>query len=176
MKLAVFHNLPSGGAFRVLHDKLKHFKERGHAASLYSFSTADHNFLSLDRLAERSHVEPLRFQGIFRFRDYFRATRRVAEAINRSDAEWVFVSKCRFFGSPPILRYLKKPVVFYSHEPLRIRQYEMLAGGSPDRRFGYFTNFMDLPPGRKVRKLLRVFGHFFVKAHDRRSMRSARLV
>ncbi|MGH7198613.1 MAG: glycosyltransferase, partial [Candidatus Omnitrophota bacterium] len=42
--------------------------------------------------------------------------------------------------------------------------------------FGYFTNFMDLPPGRKVRKLLRVFGHFFVKAHDRRSMRSARLV
>jgi glycosyltransferase involved in cell wall biosynthesis len=167
MKLAVFHNLPSGGALRVLHDKMRRFKENGHTLSLYSFSTADHDFLPLERWADRAHIEPLSFGGFFRFRRYFKAARAVASLIDRSDADFVYVTKCRYFGSPPLLRYLRKPHVFYSHEPLRIRSYESRAGGNARARW---------TPFELMRKAGNVRSHFIVRREDRRSIRSARRV
>jgi glycosyltransferase involved in cell wall biosynthesis len=171
-KLAVFHNLPSGGALRVLRDKLKGFKRRGYTVSLYSFSTSERDFMPLDRLADRSHVEPLHFKGFFRYQNYFKATRMVAEVINRSDADLVFVTKCRYFGSPPLLRYLRKPHVFYSHEPLRIRSYEALANGNG----APLAALTGLTPFQMIKKSVKIRDHFIVKREDRRSMRSARLV
>ena len=50
MKLAVFHNLPSGGALRALYDKIRYLEERGHSVTLYTFTSAEEDFLPLPRL------------------------------------------------------------------------------------------------------------------------------
>ncbi len=175
-KLAVFHNLPSGGALRVLHDKMRVMKERGYTISLYSFSSAEQDFLPLGTWADRVVVETLRFEGPSRFENYDRATRRIAEAINASDAEWVLIGKCRYFGSPPVLRYLKKPHIFYSQEPLRIGPYEALANGNAAIHLTGWLEFFRQPLRQQIRKIISLPDRAHIKGEDRRSMWAAKRV
>lgn len=108
MKIAVFHNLPSGGALKALSKMMEVLQKRRHKLSLYSFSTAEHDFVSYPELQEEPVIEPLHYEGWNRFDAYRKVSRRVADRINQSDCDFVFVHKCRFMGAPSILQYLKK--------------------------------------------------------------------
>jgi glycosyltransferase involved in cell wall biosynthesis len=178
VNIALFHNLPSGGALRVLYDQISAFKKRGWKVSLYSFSTADNDFLAVASRADEFFTEPLLFKGLFRFRNYREATRKIAEKINSSSADLVFVSKCRFFGSPPVLRFLRKPLIFYSHEPLRILEYESLAhspanGSSAGRLWPAFRR---MSVAVKARKILGWRERVLRKKEDRKSILAAPIV
>src|SRR5438270_5425310 len=45
MKIAIWHNLPSGGAKRALHDQVVGLKARGHELEVWCPSSADPNYL-----------------------------------------------------------------------------------------------------------------------------------
>jgi len=176
LTIAFFHNLPSGGALRALYGKIRVLKEKNHKVALYAFSTSDMDFFPLRKIADENFIEPLRFRGIKRYRNYFRATRLVAQRINHSDAGIVIVEKCRFFGTPPILRYLKKPTIFYTQEPLRIQAYEKLAETNGDVRTHSIKNGLNTALSLLISKAMRIGDHFFIKREDKRNIQSARCV
>ena len=53
MKIALFHNLPAGGAKRVLHEHARHLSARGHTLDAFVLDTADEAFLPLAPLCRR---------------------------------------------------------------------------------------------------------------------------
>src|SRR5215467_1711084 len=55
MKIAVWHNLPSGGGKRALYYHVRGLVERGHEITCWSLDTADQSYLPLTEFA-REHV------------------------------------------------------------------------------------------------------------------------
>ena len=94
-----------------------------HRVHVFTFSTAERELFPLEGLADSLTVEPLNFKGLGRFQNYLTASRNLANKINALGADRVWVEKCRFVGSPSVLRFLQKPAIFYMQEPLRIRRY-----------------------------------------------------
>lgn len=50
---------------------------------------------------------------------YEKLSRQIAKAINQNGYNGVLVSICKFTQSPPVLKYLKIPSLYYCHEPNR---------------------------------------------------------
>jgi glycosyltransferase involved in cell wall biosynthesis len=63
MRIAIWHNLPSGGGKRALHDQVRGLVMRGHAVEIWCPSTANRTFLPVDGLAPE-HVLPLRWRSV----------------------------------------------------------------------------------------------------------------
>ncbi len=53
MKIALFHNLPAGGAKRALFEHARHLRERGHTLDAYVLSTANEAYLPLAPLCRQ---------------------------------------------------------------------------------------------------------------------------
>ena len=65
MKIALFHNLPSGGAKRAVYEWIKRLSQK-HKIDVFSLSTADHNFLDLRSLVTNHKIyqfQPSRLFG-----------------------------------------------------------------------------------------------------------------
>src|SRR5437588_4120508 len=61
MRIAIWHNLPSGGGKRALHDQVQGLTKRGHHVEVWSPSTADHAYLPLRDIVTE-HVDPIDVQ------------------------------------------------------------------------------------------------------------------
>jgi glycosyltransferase involved in cell wall biosynthesis len=168
MKIAVFHNLPSGGALKALSQKIRLWKKRGHKIFLYTFSTSDRNFVIFENLCDSYQVLPLDFESIGGVGGYHRQMRAIAEMINASGADLAWIEKCRYFGSPPLLGFLKKPFIFYTQEPLRISAYEALAESAP----GALSSFFSWPSMAWIGKFKKACRHFHVKHQDRKAIQA----
>ncbi len=132
MRIAVWHNLPSGGGKRALYDHVRGLVARGHTVEAWCPPTADPNYLPLGQLVPE-HVVPI--AGPFRPRvtDYWQLTlavrrhlsameehcRRCAAEINQSGFDVLLAGTCRFFHSAPIGRFVTIPSVLYLQEPCR---------------------------------------------------------
>lgn len=174
MKIAFFHNLPSGGGLKTLCQKASCLKQKGHEIVVYSFSSAEKDFPRLwDQVFEDQIEISLDFSGIRKYLAYQRASEELAGRINQSDADMVLVDKCRFLGSPTVMRYLKKPFIFYTQEPLRYKEYERLA--PPDflaKNFIHESKPMQAG-GRRFR-LGQIFDHLMVRKIDRQNLTRAK--
>ena len=53
LKIAVFHNLPSGGAKRALHGHLKFLKENNHIVDVFIPETANEKFIPLKDVSNK---------------------------------------------------------------------------------------------------------------------------
>ena len=62
MKIAVWHNLPSGGGKRALYNHVRGLRERGHTLESWCPPTADQNYLPLSELIAE-HVVPAHRDG-----------------------------------------------------------------------------------------------------------------
>src|SRR5229473_1404629 len=62
MKIAVWHNLPSGGGKRALYYHVRGLVERGHEITCWSLDTADHSYLPLSEFASE-HVVACRLRN-----------------------------------------------------------------------------------------------------------------
>jgi len=177
MKIAIFHNLPSGGALKALWQKGRCLRTRGHHVSLFSFSTAEENLVSSWGDAANEHVIiPLRFMGWNRFRNYLKSTQDAAALINETRADLVIVEPCQFMGAPPILRGLTLPSIFYCHEPLRFHEYERMAPLPPEsfrRQALVHSSFSWLA---RAKRILRLYDHYKILREDRLSILSAKKV
>lgn len=63
MKIAVWHNLPSGGGKRALYEHVKGLVARGHTVESWCPPTADQTYLPLSELI-REHIVPLDSAGL----------------------------------------------------------------------------------------------------------------
>ncbi|MEZ0609686.1 glycosyltransferase family 4 protein [Fibrella sp. WM1] len=136
MNIAIWHNLPSGGASRALHQHIKGLAERGHQLTVYTTSLADSDYLDVNQYAGAPKVVPLDMTIRIRhkYRDRLRSiaylpdtqVERMLEACRQSAAQIeagghdvLFANSCQTFMMPYIGRFVKLPKVLYLGEPNR---------------------------------------------------------
>lgn len=131
MRIAVWHNLPSGGGKRALYYHVKGLAERGHHLEAWCPSSADRNYLPLGDICTE-HVLPLpesrgmasvarrysRKRYLLEVMD--RHCRECARQINAQGFDILFANSCLFFATNPIAKYSKIPSVLYLQEPYRL--------------------------------------------------------
>lgn len=181
MKIAIYHNLPSGGGKRALHEITRRLAER-HEITVYTLSTAEHDFCDLRPYCSQHVIFP--FQSLPLARRPFgrlnqgirsvdlqrleRVQRQIAAQIDNGGYDVVFIHNCQFGQSPGLLKFLRTPSVYYCQEPPRL-----LYEPSIDRPYSRFSqaqrigNLFDPLPGLYRRTLRRL---------DRANVRAAGLV
>lgn len=136
MKIAIFHHLPTGGAKRALYEYVKN-SQALQEADLYGINLDEHEkFLDMRMLVGNVYNYTFAEKALPRFLKGFRLfmpyiniklldklQKKVAEDIEKGGYDLVFVHHCYVIQSPPLLRYLKTPSVYYMQEPRRT-QYE----------------------------------------------------
>jgi glycosyltransferase involved in cell wall biosynthesis len=134
MKIAVWHNLPSGGGKRALYYHVKGLTQRGHKLECWSLETADHKYLPLSEFAPERIIkpepikEPLKLtrklaprfnDAIARMREFDAACNRCAQEIAAGDFDLLFANSAIHYAMPYVLRHLKMKKVLYLQEPCR---------------------------------------------------------
>ena len=132
MRIAVWHNLPSGGGKRQLYNHVKGLLEHGHHVEAWCPDTANPTFLPLGELI-REHVRPLRrkppspwFEAIRPIwvvsemvdvlEDHYRAC---ADEINRGGFDLLYANACLFLRTSGLAQYVRIPTALYLGEPYR---------------------------------------------------------
>ena len=133
MKIAVWYNLPSGGAKRALYYHVRGLVERGHQVEVWCPPTANRSFLPLADLAPE-HIVPLEDLKPPRIKRHplrhFHTTNEVAAAMDEHCArcaaqmqergfDLLFANTCVVFAAAAIGRYVQMPKVLYLQEPNR---------------------------------------------------------
>lgn len=131
LRIAVWHNVPSGGARRLLHGHVRGLLQRGHSVALWRPPTSDESYLPLASLVTE-HVVPLNWPAGEPVRSLARpgALARLLRAVERHcqqcaremDAgsfDVVYAAACQLVGAPPLARFLRTPSVVYLNEPRR---------------------------------------------------------
>ncbi|OLE97663.1 MAG: hypothetical protein AUG75_05640, partial [Cyanobacteria bacterium 13_1_20CM_4_61_6] len=135
MKIAVWHNLPSGGGKRALYYHVRGLVQRGHEVTCWSLDTADHSYLPLSEFAVE-HVVSCQSRNGSRKQiagdsaDYYRAindmrafdeaSRRCAREIETGDFDLLFANSALPYHVPFIVRHVQIPKVLYLQEPCRV--------------------------------------------------------
>ena len=135
MKIAVWHNLPSGGGKRALYYHVRGLVGRGHQVACWSLDTADHNFLPLSEFAPERIVSsefkdrsrkrftdrwtPSYTEAVDRLRAFDDACKRCAIEIEAGDFDLVFANSALNYYVPYITRHLRMKKVLYLQEPSR---------------------------------------------------------
>ncbi len=128
MRIAVFHNLPHGGALRAITDIARRMPE--HVTDIYTFADIT---LPEDMKGVTLHKIDVPMAGFFK-RPFGRlnglvslanlsridkACRKLAAEIDSKGFDLVYVGPCRVCQTPPILKYLKTPAVYHCTEVFR---------------------------------------------------------
>jgi glycosyltransferase involved in cell wall biosynthesis len=137
MRIAVWHNLPSGGGKRALSDHIRGLLARGHKVEAWCPPTADRSYLPLDGLI-KEHYVPLDWRlntahgragrvlaayhnenavGLLNAMD--RHCRLCAQEINAGGFDLLFANACQYLRVTAIGRYVNIPKVIYLQEPYR---------------------------------------------------------
>lgn len=135
MKIAVFHNLPSGGAKRALYNFVIYLKSQGNTIDVFVPSTANENFLPLSNLVNNITIFPVQetilgklissikyippLLKYISFKDLENTEKQIAEAVNSGDYDIVLSEQDQCTMAPFFLKYIKKPTVYYCQQPLR---------------------------------------------------------
>jgi glycosyltransferase involved in cell wall biosynthesis len=141
MKIAVWHNLPSGGGKRALYHHVRGLVARGHEVEAWCPPTADQTYLPLSEMITE-HVVPIeqRTNALAKFYGKFEMLRRevllpydqtrrnaaldehcrrCAEEINRGNFDLLFANASLIQAVSPIARYVHTHKVLYLQEPNR---------------------------------------------------------
>ena len=157
MRIAVWHNLPSGGGKRALYDQVRALRSAGHYVEAWCPPSADQKFFPLSEYL-KENVVSLRERGAMprgplKRRIYFitdviqriagmtEHCQQCAAAITEIGFDVLLVHPCRFFLTSPIAQYVRIPSLLYLQEPAR-NFYEALPSfpwAAPDRPFRKFS-------------------------------------
>jgi glycosyltransferase involved in cell wall biosynthesis len=139
MKIALFHNLPSGGAKRHTYEQVRELARRGHKITEYAPTTADVDYCSLAPYIENRYIFDaflsedwkLRLpfvtpyihaiRGVAKLQQTERLNRKIAHEIDADDFDLVFVKDCHIVMNPFVLRFLQTRTIFQCHHGLRHR-------------------------------------------------------
>ncbi len=132
-RIAIFHNLISGGAKRSIYEYTRALTRRGHQIDLFTLNDREEEFLSIKEYAGRVSVHnysptlslgdhtfllsPLRS---LEWRRLHRVSREVASEIESGKYDIAFIHNSMYIQCPMVLRYIQKiPRVYYCHETFR---------------------------------------------------------
>lgn len=130
LRIAVFHNLHSGGAKRVTAEHLARLSAH-HEVALYSLRSADHAFAANGAKASyetrlydytprpwlRSPFGRLNtLVGADNLRRMDALCRQIAADIDAAKFDVVLAHPCQVTNAPAVLRWLKTPSLYYCHE------------------------------------------------------------
>jgi len=131
LRIAIWHNLPSGGGKRQLYSHVKGLVKRGHYVESWCPDTADVDFLPLREIISE-HVLPLSsrstdFDLMLRPANVVEKLlavmedhcRECAQEINRGGFDVLFVNACKYLRTSPISKYVFLPSTIYLGEPYR---------------------------------------------------------
>jgi glycosyltransferase involved in cell wall biosynthesis len=136
MKIAVWHNLPSGGGKRALYDQVRGLVARGHEIEAWCPPTADRSYLPLSEIVSE-HVVPLpgfesrlqpgsrgplynlRWNTWSRLRSMRRHCRLCAQQMHAKNFDILFAASCIVYHTPLIGRFVEIPSILYLQEPNR---------------------------------------------------------
>ena len=134
MKVAIFHNLGSGGAKRALYNFVRFLAKSEHTVDVFVPSTADESYLPLNDLVREVNVFNVKrtISGLISSElenfplsisaDLERTERKIADSINGQDFDIVLCEQDRYTLAPFLLRYIKKPTIFYCQQPARYQE------------------------------------------------------
>lgn len=145
MKIAIFYDLPAGGASRTMEEVSKILSKRHkltffHDPKVFSFSKNNRLFQDLESIDFQRHKQ-----------------QSLARKIDSQNFDICFVSHDRHSQAPWVLRFLKTPTVFLCQEPTR----------------AYFEEFLHIDPqlpfhkrlyeslNRKIRKQIEITNAHF---------------
>jgi glycosyltransferase involved in cell wall biosynthesis len=129
MKVAIFHNLSSGGAKRALHNFSTFLTKTDHTVEVFVPSTANESYLPLEEVVRQVTVfdvkrtisglisSTLRNFPLSVSADLERVERNIADTINGQDFDVVLCEQDRYTYSPYFLKYIKKPTIYYCQQP-----------------------------------------------------------
>lgn len=139
MKIAIWHNLPSGGGKRALHMHARGLHERGHKLITYTTNHSDRTYLPLTEYTTET-VLPLKdaamqtkwFTSLLRkyssaqavqrldmLRRMMEHTQQCMQEIAQQDCDVLLANSCRFTYCSSIGIHAKIPSVHYLGEPYR---------------------------------------------------------
>ncbi len=132
MRIAVWHNLPSGGGNRAQYDHVRGLVARGHTVEVWCPPTADRKFLPFGPDV-REHIVDLEQASAPRRSDTWQLTleierslaameahcRQCAAEIDQIGFDVLLANSCMSFRTNPIGRFVKTPAVLYLQEPMR---------------------------------------------------------
>jgi glycosyltransferase involved in cell wall biosynthesis len=131
LRVAVFHNIPSGGAKRALFGFVRYLKQSGHLVDVFTPGIPDESYLPLDSVADSVRVFDVR-RTVFgnsysrlkyvpgkevRLPDLDACEREIAGEINDGGYDVLFSEQDVFMYSPFLLRHVRIPVVYYCQQP-----------------------------------------------------------
>jgi glycosyltransferase involved in cell wall biosynthesis len=135
MKIAVWHNLNSGGGKRALYDHIKGLIERGHTVISHCPDTVDQSYLSISNLTEEK-IFPLnaklnkRISWFKLFNSYdsiiekngaeLEHCQECAKVINEGGFDILFANSSSLFSMSHISRFINIPKFIYLGEPHRV--------------------------------------------------------
>lgn len=135
MKIAVWHNLASGGGKRALYYHVSGLVRRGHQLACWSLDTADQAYLPLTEFAPERIVSsefknrprkrftdrwiPGYSETVDRLRAFDEACKRCAREIEAGDFDLLFANSSLAYYVPYIMRHLRMKKVLYLQEPCR---------------------------------------------------------
>lgn len=139
LKIAVFHNLPSGGAKRSLYTYIQYLTKQGHIVDVFIPETANEEYLPLESVASsviKYEVKPSFFRekiySIFSYvpaiikrvsiGNVMKTEKKIAEDLNDSGYDIVYCEQDQYTMTPVIFKYLKKPSIYYCAQPIRNEQ------------------------------------------------------
>jgi len=134
LRIAIYHNLPSGGAKRTVLEQVKRLSIR-HEVDVFSLSSANHEFADLRPYIKNHTVlefRPLkllqspwgRVNQAIRWLDLSRLNRRtqhLSQIILKNGYDVLLAHPCQFENNPSVLQHVTAiRTVYYCHEPLRL--------------------------------------------------------
>lgn len=124
MRIAFFHNLPSGGAKRTAYELIKHLSKH-HEVDLFVYDKQSEDFLDIRPLVsstisvENGNSDAKKgLNRLFSLIKVRRASKQLAHLVNQGNYEVSLIMQCKVTNSPFLLRYLNVPSLYFCHEPL----------------------------------------------------------
>ncbi len=112
MKIAIFHELHSGGAQRAVNEFAKGLK-KNHMVDLY-----EGTFVAKKWSGGNWKIKL--YKDTVELYKLFKLHRKIAQEINTKNYDVAFIHPSQFTQAPFILRFIKTKKVYYCQEPLRI--------------------------------------------------------
>lgn len=151
MKIAVFHNLPSGGALRAVFNFVKYITGGGHTCDIFTISSAETDFLPFRSIAKSINIFRIN-KSIFNIRSLLpggvslkcleNLQKEIAGKIDRGNYDFVFIEQDRFTFSPFILRYIKSPNIYYCQQPYGFHEAKIMEVSSKAGIAAPFSNII----------------------------------
>jgi len=148
MRIAFFHNLPSGGAKRTAFEFIKYLAKQ-HQIDLYLYDKKAEDFMDLRPLVRNTILveggETSGAKGIGRLISLSRvraASQKTARLINDGSYDLALVMQCKVSNSPFLLRCLRIPSLYFCHEAAAKIMEPHYRGLAQDGRLAHLKNMI----------------------------------